>query len=227
MVPENISENSSFEFLDPNKSGNNDCFTTVSVPLVLSTYVNSHAKRWFDLAFTVVVVPVALFLLIPVCMVYPLFSGWNIIFRHYRVGKDGRRFYLYKIRSLKKNHNNPRAGMVKGDGTVIPIIGHFLRQTRIDELPQIWNIVKGDMSWVGPRPEQVDFVKECIQKYPAYDARHAVRPGITGLAQIHNPNATIDDHQEKLVHDMEYLRKASLWMDLTILWQSLGIIVKR
>jgi FlaA1/EpsC-like NDP-sugar epimerase/lipopolysaccharide/colanic/teichoic acid biosynthesis glycosyltransferase len=227
MVPEYISENSPFESMDPIKTGNNGNFSIVADPLVLSAYVNSHTKRWFDLAFSIVVVPAALFLLIPVCLVYPLFSGWNIIFRHYRVGKDGRRFFLYKIRSLKKNHNNPRAGMVKGDGTVIPIIGHFLRQTRIDELPQIWNIIKGDMSWVGPRPEQLDFVKECIQKYPAYDARHAVRPGITGLAQIHNPNATIDDHQEKLVHDMEYLRKASLWMDLSILWRSVGIVVKR
>lgn len=227
MVPEYISENSPYESMDPIKTVNNGNFSIVAEPLVLSAYVNSHTKRWFDLVFSVVVVPAALFLLIPVCLVYPLFSGWNIIFRHYRVGKDGRRFYLYKIRSLKKNNNNPRAGMVKGDGTVIPIIGKFIRQTRIDELPQIWNIIKGDMSWVGPRPEQVDFVKECIQKYPAYDARHAVRPGITGLAQIHNPNATIDDHQEKLVHDMEYLRKASLYMDLRILWQSLGIIVKR
>ena len=227
MVPEYISENSPFESMDPIKTGNNGNFSIVAEPLVLSAYINSHTKRWFDLAFTFVVVPAALFLLIPVCLVYPLFSGWNIIFRHYRVGKDGRRFYLYKIRSLKKNHNNPRAGMVKGDGTVIPIIGHFLRQTRIDELPQIWNIIKGDMSWVGPRPEQLDFVKECKQKYPAYDARHAVRPGITGLAQVHNPNATIDDHQEKLVHDMEYLRKASLWMDLSILWQSVGIILKK
>ena len=227
MVPEYISENSPYESIDPIKTGKNGNFSIVADPLVLSAYVNSHTKRWFDLAFSMIVVPAALFLLIPICLVFPFFSGWSIIFRHYRVGKDGRRFYLYKIRSLKKNHNNPRAGMVKADGTVIPIMGNFIRQTRIDELPQIWNIMKGDMSWVGPRPEQLDFVKECIQKYPAYDARHAVRPGITGVAQIHNPNATIDDHQEKLVHDMEYLRKASLWMDLSILWQSVGVIVKK
>jgi lipopolysaccharide/colanic/teichoic acid biosynthesis glycosyltransferase len=227
MVPEYISENSPYESMDPIKTGNNGNFSIVAEPLALSAYVNSHTKRWFDLSFTFLVVPAALFLLVPVCVIFPLFSGWNIIFRHYRVGKDGRRFYLYKIRSLKKNHNNPRAGMVKGDGTVIPIMGNFIRQTRIDELPQIWNIIKGDMSWVGPRPEQLDFVKECIQKYPAYDARHAVRPGITGLAQVHNPNATIDDHQEKLVHDMEYLRKASLWMDIKILWSSLRIVFQR
>jgi lipopolysaccharide/colanic/teichoic acid biosynthesis glycosyltransferase len=170
--------------------------------------------------------PFALLLLLPVCVVYPLFSGLDFVFRHYRVGKNGRRFYLYKIRSLKKNHNNPRAGMVKGDGTVIPILGNFIRQTRIDELPQIWNIFKGDMSWVGPRPEQLDFVTQCIEKYPAYDARHAVKPGITGLAQIHNPNATIDDHQEKLVDDLEYMRTATLWLDIKILCRSLGIIAK-
>ena len=117
--------------------------------------------------------------------------------------------------------------MVKGDGTVIPILGNFIRQTRIDELPQIWNIIKGDMSWVGPRPEQLDFVTQCIEKYPAYDARHAVKPAITGLAQIHNPNATIDDHQEKLVDDLEYMRTATLWLDIKILWRSLGIILKK
>jgi len=116
--------------------------------------------------------------------------------------------------------------MVKGDGTVIPGMGKFLRQTRLDELPQIWNILRGDMSWVGPRPEQSDFVDQCLEKFTAYDARHAVKPGITGLAQINNPDATIDDHQEKLVHDLEYIQTASLLMDIRILWRSLGVIFK-
>ena len=227
MVPEYISENSPFEFMDEVNSLNHSQSPIVSQPLVLSWYVNSHTKRWFDLVFSLMVLPVAVLLILPVCCVYPLFSGWNPIYMHYRVGKVGRRFYLYKIRSLKKNNNNPRAGMVKGDGTVIPILGPFIRKTRIDELPQIWNIFKGDMTWVGPRPEQLDFVTQCIEKYPAYDARHAVRPGITGLAQIHNPNATIDDHQEKLVDDLEYMRTATLWMDIRILWRSLGIILKK
>lgn len=83
------------------------------------------------------------------------------------------------------------------------------------------------MSWVGPRPEQLDFVAQCIEKYPAYDARHAVKPGITGLAQIHNPNATIDDHQEKLVHDLAYMRTTTFWGDIQVLWRSLGVILKK
>ncbi len=125
------------------------------------------------------------------------------------------------------NSSSVSLATADGERTRRTMLGCFLEYTYLDELPQIWNIIKGDMSWVGPRPEQLDFVKECILKYPAYDARHAVRPGITGLAQIHNPNATIDDHQEKLVHDMEYLRKASLWMDIKILWSSLRIVFQR
>ncbi len=110
---------------------------------------------------------------------------------------------------------------------MIPIVDHFMRSTRIKELPQIWRIFKGDMSWVGPRPEQMEFVDQCKKKFPAYDARHAVKPGITGLAQIHNPDATIDDHQEKLVHDLEYIQTASLWLDIQILWKSLAVVLKK
>ncbi len=227
LVPEYISENSPFEQLDEQKPINAAQLNITPQPVVLSPYAMSHTKRWFDVAFSLCVLPVAILLLLPVCLVYPVFGGWSMIFRHFRVGLGGKRFYLYKVRSLKKNHNNPRAGMVKGDGTVIPVMGAFLRQTRLDELPQIWNILRGDMSWVGPRPEQQDFVADCITKYPAYDARHAVKPGITGLAQVHNPNATIDDHQEKLVHDLAYIQTASLWGDIQILWRSVGVVLKK
>jgi FlaA1/EpsC-like NDP-sugar epimerase/lipopolysaccharide/colanic/teichoic acid biosynthesis glycosyltransferase len=226
MVPEYISNNSPYEAMDQEKSLNEAALNLTPEPVLLSGYVNSHTKRWFDIAFSLLVLPVAVFILIPVCLIYPLFGGWSMIFRHYRIGQGDRKFYLYKIRSLKKNHNNPRAGMVKGDGTVIPVMGKFLRQTRIDELPQIWNILRGDMSWVGPRPEQAEFVETCQKRYPAYGARHAVKPGITGLAQINNPDATIDDHQEKLVHDLAYIQTATVWMDLRILWRSLVVIFK-
>lgn len=224
LVPEYISENSEFAALDEGKSYDKTLNLNPE-PLVIAPYARSHTKRWFDLAFSLVVLPIALILLVPVCLVYPLFGGWSLIFGHYRVGMGGRKFFLYKIRSLKKNHNNPRAGMVKGDGTVIPFMGKFLRQTRLDELPQIWNILRGDMSWVGPRPEQMDFVAQCKEKFPAYDARHAIKPGITGLAQIYNPNATIDDHQEKLVYDLEYMKIASLWLDMQILYKSLRVVL--
>ena len=227
MVPEYISENSPFESIDEEKSVNHGALNLTPQPLVLSSYANSHTKRWFDLAFTLCVIPFALVLLLPVCVVFPLFGGFSLVFRHYRIGMGGKKFHLYKIRSLKKHNNNPRAGMVKWDGTVIPGMGKFLRQTHLDELPQIWNILRGDMSWVGPRPEQLEFVDQCKERFPAYDARHAVKPGITGLAQINNPDATIDDHQEKLVHDLEYIQSANLWLDIQILWKSLAVVLKR
>ena len=194
---------------------------------MISSYANSHIKRLFDLTFTLLVIPFALALLLPVCLVYPFFGGFSMIFGHYRMGIGGKKFYLYKIRSLKKYHNNPRAGVVKGDGTVLPGIGEFLRQARLDELPQILNILRGEMSWVGPRPEQVDFVNQCKEKMAVYDTRHAVKPGITGLAQLKNPNATMDDYQEKLVHDLEYIQTASLWLDIQILCKSFFVILRR
>jgi FlaA1/EpsC-like NDP-sugar epimerase/lipopolysaccharide/colanic/teichoic acid biosynthesis glycosyltransferase len=226
LVPEYISENSDFTALDEDKTMDHKNLHLTPVPVVISHYAQSHTKRWFDVAFSLLVLPCALLLLIPVFCVYPLFGGWSMIFKHYRAGLGGKKFHLYKVRSLKKNHNNPRAGMVKGDGTVIPGLGRFLRETRLDELPQIWNIIKGEMSWVGPRPEQLEFVEHCKEKFPSYDARHAIKPGITGLAQVYNPNATIDDHQEKLVHDLEYIKTASLWMDIQILWKSLKVVLK-
>ena len=198
----------------------------LSEPFVLSWYVNSSVKRCFDISFSLIIMPVGLLLLLPICCVHPFFSKGYLFFRHFRVGKNGRRFYLYKIRSLKSNNNILRAGMVKDDGTVIPVLGNFIRQTRIDELPQVWNILKGDMTWVGPRPEQFDFVIQCINEYPAFNARHAVKPGITGLAQIKNPNATIDDYQEKLVYDLEYMATATLWLDIKILCKSLVVVCR-
>ena len=226
VVPEYISENSPYESIDQNNTTIKDPFSSVLQPLNVSSYANSQTKRWFDLVFTLSVLPVAGVLLLPLCLVYPIFGGWDLIFRHHRIGNGGRHFYLYKIRSLKRNHNNPRAGMVKGDGTTIPVLGKALRQSHLDELPQIWNILRGDMSWVGPRPEQIAFVEEFKEKYPTYDARHAVRPGITGLAQINNPDATLDDHQEKLIHDLVYIQTASLWLDIKILWKSVVVVFR-
>jgi len=192
-----------------------------------SSYVNSPLKRSFDLIFTIIVLPIALLFLVLILLIFPFFGGFKFFFSHYRVGKDENKFLLYKIRSLNNKHNDPRAGNNKDDGTVIPFLGHFIRNSRIDELPQIWNIIKGDMSWVGPRPEQLAIVEDFNLKYPNYKLRHLVKPGITGFAQINNPNATIDDFQEKLNYDFHYIENASLLFDLKILIQSLIVITKQ
>ena len=115
--------------------------------------------------------------------------------------------------------------MKKDDGTVIPGMGSFLREWRLDEVFQVYNILKGEMSWVGPRPEQVVFSQEFEQINPEYSLRYKAKPGLAGLAQIHNPDAVIDDFQEKLVHDLEYIKTASLGLDLKILLLSFKKVI--
>ena len=148
------------------------------------------------------------------------------MFKHLRVGKNGSVFFMYKIRSLQVVHNSFDSTSSNTDSSVLPGIGSILRKSRLDELPQIWNIIRGDMSWVGPRPEQVHFVEEYNTSCAIYSERHLVRPGITGLAQIYNPDATRDDYIEKLTHDFKYIETASLWLDIRILCKSLLVVFR-
>jgi lipopolysaccharide/colanic/teichoic acid biosynthesis glycosyltransferase len=113
--------------------------------------------------------------------------------------------------------------MRKNDPDII-WVGWVLRAWRIDELPQIYNILRGEMSWVGPRPERPHIVDQCILNISNYSMRHEVLPGITGLAQIKNPSATPIENSEKLQYDLEYLRRASLGLDLKIVWKTLVAI---
>ena len=130
----------------------------------LSPYALSGSKRLFDLCFSLAVLPVALTLIILVFILYPFIDGFPILFRHERIGVSSKRFYLYKIRTYKKNEPSSGPKDNHHDLVVVPVLGNLLRMSRIDELPQIWNILKGDMSWVGPRPEQSQFVDKIINK---------------------------------------------------------------
>lgn len=213
--------------IDRNEKMGATQITPNTTPVALSPYALGWAKRVFDVGFSLVVLPIALSLLLIVFIIFPFIDGFSILFHHERVGISGKKFFLHKIRTYEKTKQNAAINSMGGDLKVVPVIGNFLRLSRIDELPQIWNILKGDMSWVGPRPEQSQFVEQIIAEYPNYDARHTVKPGITGLAQINNPNATIEDHQEKLIFDLEYTQKASLLLDLKILWRSLVVVLTK
>ena len=103
-------------------------------------------------------------------------------------------------------------------------VGRILRAWRIDELPQIWNILKGEMSWVGPRPERPHIVARCELEIPNYGLRHQILPGITGLAQVKMPDATPNDNKDKLLFDLKYSESASFWFDLKILRQTIRIV---
>lgn len=191
----------------------------------MNSYPNSAIKRLADISFSLVVLPFALFLVVLGSIAILATQGSKVFFTQKRVGRDGREFTLYKLRTLKLNANNDLSGMRKQDPDII-WVGWFLRAWRIDELPQIFNILKGDMSWVGPRPERPHIVAKCIEEIPDYGKRHQVLPGITGWAQIHDPNATPEENENKLVYDLEYVHQASFSKDLKILFTTVFVILR-
>ena len=191
-----------------------------------SSYSISYVKRSFDIIFTILVSPIALVIIFFIVLVYPFFGGFSVVFSHKRVGLNGKEFNLHKIRTYKKNKLSHLSVVDKDELEIVPVIGNFLRLSRIDELPQMLNILKGEMSWIGPRPEQSMFVKDIVKQNPKYQLRHKIRPGITGLAQINNPDATFKEFEEKLNFDFEYISKSSLLLDFKIFLVSLRIILK-
>lgn len=183
-------------------------------------------KRATDLILTVLVSPIWLTLGLLVALYLKAAERGNVIFRQVRVGLDGDQFTMYKFRTMEidaevdgprfASEHDPR--VIKG--------GAFLRKSRLDEIPQLWNVIKGDMALVGPRAEQVSFAKDFHASIPFYGHRHLVRPGITGWAQVNYGYA--DDQAEtveKLTYDLYYIKHMSPVLDLRILWKSIWIVV--
>jgi lipopolysaccharide/colanic/teichoic acid biosynthesis glycosyltransferase len=136
-----------------------------------------------------------------------------------RIGKQGRPYVIYKLRSMFQNCESKSGACWAAPGDArITLVGRFLRRTHIDELPQMWNILRGDMSLVGPRPERPEFVIKLNQAFPDYQKRLAVLPGLTGLAQIQLPPDTdLESVRRKLAYDLYYIERRTLWLDLRIL----------
>lgn len=156
-------------------------------------------------------------------------SSGPVLFRQNRVGRQGELFTLYKFRTM--NHNaEAGSGAVwagKNDPRVTPI-GRFLRKTRIDEIPQLWNVLIGDMGFVGPRPERPEFVTWLSEKIPYYNLRHIIRPGLTGWAQVrYSYGASLEQTQEKLQYDLYYIKHMSLSLDLLIMFETLKTVLLR
>jgi lipopolysaccharide/colanic/teichoic acid biosynthesis glycosyltransferase len=141
------------------------------------------------------------------------------IFKQPRMGKDGRVFTMYKLRSMRQDAERGTGPVWSGAGDPrVTRLGRWLRKLHLDELPQILNVLKGEMSLIGPRPERPEFVSVLADQIPGYRDRLAVLPGVTGLAQINlPPDQTLDDVRRKLVLDREYIEHAGLWLDLRML----------
>lgn len=181
----------------------------------LGTRVKEAADVVMAAAMLVVAVPVIL----TCVLLVRLTSAGPAIYTQSRVGRGGRVFTLYKIRTMChdcESLTGPRWSM-PGDPRITPV-GWWLRRLHLDELPQLVNVLRGDMSLIGPRPERPEIVKKLRQIVPGYDRRHVVKPGITGFAQVHlPPDSCIRSVKNKLVYDLFYIRNRSLGMELYIL----------
>ncbi len=154
-------------------------------------------------------------------------SPGPVLFRQTRVGRDGKLFELVKFRSMRADAE-AQTGPVwaKERDPRVTRVGRFLRSTRIDELPQLWNVVRGEMSFVGPRPERPEFVERLCEQIPHFDLRHSVKPGVTGWAQInYGYGASVEDAVEKLHYDLYYIRNLSLLLDVEVLIGTLRVVL--
>lgn len=179
------------------------------------------ATRFFDLSLGIA----ALLLTIPagflVAIAIRLFDGGPVLFLQERVGLDGQLFELWKFRTIKATGT-----LAAGESASASRLGAILRRFHIDELPQLINVLKGEMSLVGPRPELPQLVKRFIAEIPDYEVRHKVRPGITGWAQVNTGDGvTVEETRVKLSYDLEYLQRRSLWMDLSVLVRTLRVVL--
>lgn len=184
-------------------------------------------KRLFGVLLSVLglLITLPLTLLAAICI--KLDSPGPILYSQERCGRDGKPFRLYKFRSMTCDaEKDCGAVWAKEDDPRVTRVGKILRKLRIDELPQMWNVLKGDMSFVGPRPERPEFVRKLSEIIPFYAERHNVKPGITGWAQICYPyGATIEDATEKLKYDLFYIKNMNLFFDLAIVFQTIKIVL--
>src|SRR5258708_3157018 len=153
-------------------------------------------------------------------------SRGPVFYRQERVGKGGRVFTLMKFRSMRVDAEKDGPVWARTEDQRMTRVGRFIRKIRVDEIPQFWNILKGDMNFVGPRPERPHFVAQLAEEIPFYEQRHLIPPGLTGWAQIKYPyGASIEDARQKLQYDLYYIKNQSLTLDATILFETIKTIL--
>jgi sugar transferase (PEP-CTERM system associated) len=186
-------------------------------------------KRTIDLALAGLLAALTLPLMIVTALLVLIEDGRPILYRQERVGENGRLFTLAKFRSMRKDAEKAGKPIWAKDGDDrITRIGRFIRKTRLDELPQLWNVVRGDMSFVGPRPERPFFVEQLSKDIPFYQQRHAVKPGLTGWAQVkYRYGSSLEDAMEKLRYDLYYIKHLSVFFDLTIVFDTVKVVLFR
>jgi sugar transferase (PEP-CTERM system associated) len=193
---------------------------------LLSNTFTQKVKRLSDIALSLVL----LLMIVPLSLITAVAifieSGRPIFFNQTRIGKNGKTFRLWKFRSMRRNAEKEGAVWAQRNDPRITKVGSCIRLFRIDEIPQFWNVLIGDMSLIGPRPERPEFVAELEMQIPYYFVRHTIRPGITGWAQINYPYGnSVEDAKNKLEYELYYIKNMSFILDLRIMLKTIGVIL--
>lgn len=180
-------------------------------------------KRIFDFTASLLLIVLLLPVFLLIGIIVLIDSGFPVIFKQYRVGKDNKLFYIYKFRTMKKNTRNAATADLCEADECITKSGRILRKTSLDELPQLFNVLMGQMSFVGPRPliPEEKEIRKLREEYGVY----SVRPGITGWAQVNGRDDL--NIKEKALFDKEYVEKQSIWFDIKIMFLTVAVVLKR
>ena len=183
-------------------------------------------KRSIDLTLALVFGILSLPLMVLTAIAIAIESGRPILYCQERVGENGKTFTLCKFRSMRTDAEQGTPVWARDGDDRVTRVGRFIRLTRLDELPQFWNVLRGDMSFVGPRPERPFFVAELAKAIPFYQQRHAVKPGLTGWAQVkYRYGSSLEDAMEKLRYDLYYIKHLSVFFDLTIVFDTVKVVL--
>ena len=184
-------------------------------------------KRIFDFVFASILLIISLPFWLIIGLIIKFTSSGPIFYKQTRIGKEGKSFKIIKFRSMIKDAEKDGAKWTKARDKRVTKIGRFMRKTRLDELPQFWNIIKGNMSFVGPRAERPEFHQKLKSNIPFYQERYLIKPGASGWAQIkYGYGSTIKDSFEKVQYDLYYVKNCSFAFDLAIILKTINIILK-
>jgi sugar transferase (PEP-CTERM system associated) len=194
-----------------------------------------NLRQWLLIArriLSIIISCIGLALCLPilpfVILAVRLSSPGPILFSQVRLGLGGRPFTIYKFRTMRQDAEANGAQWAAKNDSRITRVGRFMRKTRLDEIPQLWNILRGDMGFVGPRPERPEFVQWLTNEIPYYGLRHMIRPGLTGWAQVrYQYGASLEETKRKLEYDLYYIKHLSLGLDLLIMFETLKTILLR
>ena len=184
-------------------------------------------KRVFDIVSASVLIVLSAPLMVVTALLIKAETKGPVFYRQQRVGLNGSTFMVTKFRSMRTDaEKDGKPLWAQANDSRITRVGAVIRRVRIDELPQLFNVLKGEMSLVGPRPERPYFVQELTQQIPFYAVRHSVKPGVTGWAQVrYHYGATVEDSQEKLQYDLYYVKNHSLFLDVLVLFETVGVVL--